>query len=158
MADAVLPGEVVLIPERPEKTQHHSGTGKQVAETAPEQLAGIGKAAVEANDGDTAKLHAGSGASERGEQKEILRVEKVERGEIDDGVHFGEDDFATERAEQAEEGAVGEREEKRVEGAGAAAFGEIGDWDDRILRMCTIVGGAGEIEFGLNIDFDALVQ
>ena len=116
------------------------------------------QAAIEADDGDAAKLHAGRGTGEGGEQKEILRVEKVERGEIDDGVHFGEHYFAAQRAEQAEEGAVGERKKKRVEGAGAAAFGEIGDWDDSILRMRAIVRGAGEIELGLNIDFDALVQ
>ena len=86
-----------------------------------------------------------------------MRIEKVERGEVDDGVHFGEHDLAAERAEKTEESAVGEPEEKRVEGAGAAAFGEVGDGNDRILGMRTIVGGAGEIELGLDIDFDALV-
>ena len=63
-----------------------------------------------------AKLHAGRGSRESGEQEKILRVEKIERGEIDDGVHFFQHDLAAQRAEQAEKAGVGEREKKRRRG------------------------------------------
>ena len=156
LRDAVLPGEMVLVPEGPEVAEHHRCAGEHVAEAAPQELARVGERAVEADDGEAAKLHSRSGSRKSGEQEKILRIEQVKGSEIDDGVHFFEDDLAAQRAEEAEESGGGEREKESVEHAGSAAFGEIGDGHERGLRMRTIVEGGREVELGLDADFHAL--
>lgn len=85
-----------------------------------------------------------------------MRVEQVEADEIDDAVHFFEGELAAERAEEAEESGVGEREKNGVEQTGLAAGGEIGDRDEGGLGVRAIVEGGREIELGLDIDFHAL--
>jgi len=156
LRNAVVPGEAIVVPERPEVAEHQSGAGEQVAEAAPEELARLGEGAVEADNGEAAEHHAGSGAGERGEEEKILRIEQIKGGEVNDAVHFVERDVAAERAEEAEETGVGEREEDGVEKAGFAAHGEAGDRDEGGLRVGAIVKGSGEIELGLDIDFHAL--
>jgi hypothetical protein len=85
-----------------------------------------------------------------------LRVEQEKSGEINDGVHFFENDLAAQRVEKAEESGGGKREKKRVKNGGRAAVGEIGDRNERVLRVCAVVEGGGEIELGLDADFHAL--
>ena len=156
LRDAVLPGEMVLIPERPKVAEHQCRAGEQVAEAAPQELARVGQSAVEADDGQAAKLHARCGSRKSGEEEKILRVEQVERSEIDDGVHFFEDDLPAQRAEESQESSSSEGEKEGVEHAGGAAFGEIGDRHERRLRVRTIVQSGGEVELGLDADFHAL--
>ena len=118
LGDAVLPGEMILVPEGPQVAEHESGAGEEVAETAPEELARVGECSVETDDGEIAKLHSGSGARKSGEEEKILRVEQEKRGEINDGVHFFENDLAAERTEKAEESGGSECEKERVEHGG----------------------------------------
>jgi hypothetical protein len=160
LRDAVLPGETVLVPEGPEVTEHHRRAREHVAEAAPKELARVGQRAVEAYDGQAAKLHSGRGSRKRGEQEEILRIEQVERSYTDDGVHFFEHDLAAERVDErmkeAEESGSGEGEKECVEHAGGAAVGKIGDGHERGLRVRAIVEGGREVELGLDADFHAL--
>src|ERR1700730_4243202 len=100
LRDAVLPGEVILVPQSPEEAEHQRGGGEQVAKASPQKLARIRECAVEADDGQAAKLHSRSGPSECDEQEKVLRVQQVERGETDDGVHFFEQDLAAERMDE----------------------------------------------------------
>jgi len=156
VGDAVVPGEAVVVPERPEEAEEERGGGERVAEAAPEKLACVGEAAVEAHDGETAKLHAGSRAGERDEERHVERVEEKNDRGADDGVHFLEGEFAAERTEQSGEAGAGEAQEKRVESAGETAVGERGDGDERVLRARAVVGSGGEVEPRLDADFDAL--
>src|SRR4029077_18954962 len=82
LRDAVLPGEMVLVPEGPEVAEHHRCAGEHVAEAAPQELARVGERAVEADDGEAAKLHSRSGSRKSGEQEKILRIEQVEGSAI----------------------------------------------------------------------------
>src|ERR1700674_2553416 len=99
LRNAILPGEVVLVPERPQEAERECCAGKQIAEAAPQELASVGQAAIEANDGKAAKLHSGRRAGERGEQEEILRVEQIEDGKVHDGVYLLDRQLPAERTE-----------------------------------------------------------
>lgn len=154
LGDAVLPGEAVLVPERPEEAEHERGGGEQVAEAAPDKLAGVGQAAVEAHDGEAAELHAGRGAGERGEERHVEAVKQVDHGRADDCVHSFERELPAERAEQPDKPHAGEAEEERVERAGPAAFGDTRDRNESGLRARAVVRGGREIEFWLDADFD----
>lgn len=123
LRDAILPGEMVFVPERPEIAEHQRCAGEQVAEATPEELARVWERAVEADDGEASKLHAGRGSGKSGEEEKILRVEQVEADEIDDAVRFLEGELPAEGAEEAEESGVGEREKNSVEHTGLAARG-----------------------------------
>jgi hypothetical protein len=156
LRDAVLPGEAVFVPQRPDETEQQSGGGKHVAEAAPEELAGIGQAAVEADDGEAAELHAGSGAGEHGEKRHVEAIEKIGGDGINGYVGLGNSDFAAERTEKAEESGASESQEDGVERAGPAAFGERSHGDEGGLRMGAVVRRGGEVELGLDADFHAL--
>jgi hypothetical protein len=156
LGDAVVPCEMVLVPEGPEVAEDYGCAGEDVAEAAPEELAGVGQAAVEADNGEAAELHAGRGTGKRGEQEKILRVKEECDGAVNDGVHLIEEHFAAERAEEAEKTGAGQAEEKCVEESGPAALGKGRDGNEGGLGMRAVVGRICKIEFGLNADFHAL--
>ena len=111
MRNAVVPGEMVLVPEGPEKAEHHRATGKQISERTPLQLAVFGEVAVEPHHVKPAKLHSRRGAAEDGEDREIESVEENKRRAIDSRIHAREIEVAAERAEQAKKADIGQRKE-----------------------------------------------
>jgi len=118
-----VPAEMVFIPQRPQKTQAERAGGDQVAEAAPDQLLRRGFAAVEADDAQAAQHHAGSGAAEDGEERHVLRVEEREDGEGHGDVEAIEREVSAERAEEGQDCAESEKQQRQIQEAGAAAFG-----------------------------------
>ena len=156
LRDAILPSETVFVPKRPEKTEKERGAGNDITETAPKKLASIGKAAIEPDDGETPEHHPGSGSCKRGENEKILRVEKEEGGKADDRVDFLEQELAAKRPEKADKTGTGECEKNSVQKAGRATVRQRSHRNKSGLRAGAVGGSGGEIEFGLDADFDAL--
>ena len=111
MRNAVVPGEMILVPECPEKTEHQRAAREQIGKRAPLQLAVFGQLAIEAHDVKPAKLHSRRGAPEDGEDREIKSIEENKRRAIDSRIHAREIEVAAERAEQTQKADIGERKE-----------------------------------------------
>src|SRR5579862_4056903 len=76
--DAVVPAQVIFIPERPQKSHEGCAAGDDVTEAAPHQLARLRRRAVKTYQPQPGKNHAWGGAAHHGEQGEILRIKQRE--------------------------------------------------------------------------------
>src|SRR5271157_3248959 len=92
-----------------------------------------------------AKLHPGSRAGENRKEKKILRVEQVERGEINERVHLLKLDLPSQRAEEGQKSGVCEAKKNTVEEAGHSALCQSGHGHKRRLRARAIVRRARKI-------------
>src|SRR5271154_685262 len=88
LRDAVLPCESVLIPKRPEKSEHQRRPGKQISEASPQKLPSVRKRAIEADDRQASQLHAGSRPRKSGKQEKVLCIEQEKSRRKDDGINF----------------------------------------------------------------------
>ena len=154
--DAVMPGEFVFVPLDPQETEKERAGRKHVAGSAEQELARGRLFAGKIDDAKTAQHHAGSGAAENGEQREVLQINDGERNGVDGGVELAEGEVSAERAEKGEESAAGEEEAGGVDEAGETAFF---DGRDRVLAGLLVCGGglrlSGELLSGVGPRFAA---
>src|ERR1700722_8830386 len=71
LRDAILPGKMIFVPQRPHETQHQRGPRQQVTEAAPQKLPSIGRRPVQAHRRKTEQLHPGSSLRASSEQRKI---------------------------------------------------------------------------------------
>src|SRR5260370_7551004 len=72
--EPVVPGEFIFVPHGPEEAHEKSPCGKDVARATEKHLSWCGWFAGKADYLQAAHHHAGSGASEDGEEREILQI------------------------------------------------------------------------------------
>ena len=78
LGDAVVPAEMIFIPERPDKSQKTCPGGNQYPKLLHTIWRDVGMA-VKTDHAQAAKHHSGRRATENREQREILRVKQHER-------------------------------------------------------------------------------
>ena len=71
LRDAVLPGEMIFVPQGPEKSEQQRGSRKQVSEAAPQELARVGRLPSSRTMVRPTELHSRRGSRERGEQEKV---------------------------------------------------------------------------------------
>jgi len=71
-----MPGELVLVPKRPNETEHHGSSGNEITETAPEQLARRRLESIEADHAKSAQGHSRGSSREVREEGDVLGVEQ----------------------------------------------------------------------------------
>lgn len=154
---AVVPCEFVLIPKSPEEAEKNRAGGEQIAEAAPEELAGFGKGAINGNGGEAANLHARSRAGEQREEDEVKGVNQEKYGRVDAKLRAKKAELAAERTEKAEETDENGGDNDGVQNAGKAARGQFCDGKRRFCRTEAVVFDDGEIQFRLgDVNLDAL--
>src|SRR5229473_5426365 len=132
--NAVLPGQPVFIPKRPEKPEEERAAGNHVAKAALQELARAGRVAVEADHLELAQHHSGSCAAKDREQREILHVKQAQRCGIHRHAELAEAEMAAERAKQRQKPAIGKQQKHDVESSSKAAFAKRGYRE--IRRIC----------------------
>lgn len=105
MGDAILPSEVIVVPEGPKKTKEDCAARKEISEAAPSQLACIGKSTIHSHDRKPVQLHPNGCAGEESEEAYVEEVNKAQDGSINYEIDFEKFKLAAQRAEHDKESA-----------------------------------------------------
>ena len=71
-----MPGELILVPKRPNETEHHGSCGNEITETAPEQLARRWLEPIEADHAKSTQGHSRGSPGEVRKESDVLSVEQ----------------------------------------------------------------------------------
>lgn len=139
MGNAILPGEVIFVPERPKKTEEQGCAGKKISETAPSQLARLRKTTVHSNHRKAIELHPKGCAGEEREEAKVEEVNQKENGTIDGEIDFEEFELPTQGTEHQQKPTQHAREYDRIYQASEAARRQLCQW----TRSCSGMGAVG---------------
>src|ERR1700722_3749583 len=151
LRNAILPGKVIFVPQRPHETQHQRSPRQQVTEAAPQQLPSIGRGPVQTHRRKTEQLHPGGSLSASREERKIERIKKKKRGEIHHSIRLLHHHLPAQRPEQPEKPGVREPQEDGVKKSSLPPLDKARAGDKRRLRMRPLVRRARKIQFGLDV-------
>src|ERR1700747_897744 len=122
VGDAVVPGEFVFVPLRPEITEEESSRREQVTGGAKKKLAGRRFFAGKVHDAQAAQHHPRSGTAKHSEERKILDIDDGKGSGVNGRGQLAESEVAAERAEERKKSATGEEQASGINKAGETPF------------------------------------
>ncbi len=157
VGNAILPSEVIFVPERPKEAEEQRCTGKEISETAPSQLARFRKAAVHSNHRKAIELHPKGCAGEEREQAKVEEINQEKNGTIDCEIDFKEFELSPQGTEHQEKAAQYARKHDRIDQAGDAAGLRLRQRTRSCGGMDAVSLDHGKIKLRLrNVNFNVL--
>ena len=108
--DAVVPGEFVFVPLRPEITEEECSRREHVTGGTKKKLAGRRFFAGKVHDAQAAQHHPRSGTAKHSEERKILDIDDGKGSGVNGRGQFAESEVAAERAEERKKSATGEEQ------------------------------------------------
>src|ERR1700719_241962 len=71
LRNAIVPGELILIPQGPKEAKHHGSRGNEITEASPQQLLRRWIEAIETDNAKSAERHSGRGGPKVSEKGDV---------------------------------------------------------------------------------------